>query len=75
MDSTLGLPATALISLNMGEEEVMVRLAEAVMTAVKEEKELVDWIGADKAEVLTMEGRLGGIVSAWPGWLFHWWQG
>ena len=66
MDSTLGLPATALISLNMGEEEVMVRLAEAVMTAVKEEKELVDWIGADKAEVLTMDGRLVGIARAWP---------
>ena len=50
MDSTLVLPATALISLKIGEEEVMVRLAEAVMMAVKEEKEVgpaVDiWIGA-----------------------------
>ena len=71
------LPATALISLKMGEEEVMVRLAEAVMMAVKEEKEEVDWIGANNAEVLTMvgSGRLGGIARACPGWLFHWWQG
>ena len=47
----------------------MVRLAEAVMMAVKEEKEEVDWIGANNAEVLTMEGRgrLGGIARAWPG--------
>ena len=68
MASTLELPATALISLKIGEEEVMVRLADAVMTAVKEEKELLDWIGAEKAEVLTMEdGRLGEIASIWPG--------
>ena len=60
MDSTLVLPATALISLKMGEEEVMVMLVEAVMMAVKEENEVGlafnAWIGA-KAEVLTMEGR------------------
>ena len=69
MDSTLVLPATALISLKIGEEEVMVRLEEAVMMAVKEEKEVgpaVDiWIGA-KAEVLTIagRGRLGRIARA-----------
>ena len=69
MDSTLVLPATALISLKIGEEEVMVRLEEAVMMAVKEEKEVgpaVDiWIGA-KAEVLTIagRGRLGRIARS-----------
>ena len=80
MDTTLGLPATALISLKIGEEEVMVRLEEAVMMAVKEEKEVGPafdiWIGA-KAEVLTIagRGRLGRIARARPGWLFHLWQG
>ena len=37
MELTLELPATALISLKMGEEEVMVRLVEVVMMAVNEE--------------------------------------
>ena len=81
MDSTLVLPATALISLKIGEEEVMVRLAEAVMMAVKEEvgSTVNIWIGA-KSEVLTVEwrrGRLGGDIGrrALPGWLFHWWHG
>ena len=83
IDSTLVLPATALISLKMGEDEVMVRLAEAVMMAVKEEKEEVGsafdvWIGA-KDEVLTIagRGRLGGGIGrrTFPGWSFHWWQG
>ena len=80
IDSTLVLPATALISLKIGEEEVMVRLAEAVMMAVKEEKEVglafAIWIGG-KAEVLAIagSGRLGRIARARPGWLFHWWQG
>ena len=77
MDTTLGLPATALISLKMGEEEVMVRLAEVVMMALKEVWLAFNvWIGA-KAEALPLDGRelIVEIARAFPGWLFHWWQG
>ena len=77
IELTLELPATALISLKMGEEEVMVRLAEVVIMAVKEVWLAFNvWIGA-KAEALPLDGRelIVEIARAFPGWLFHWWQG
>ena len=56
----------------------MARLAEAVMTAVKEEKEVGPafdiWIGAKVEVTIAGSGRLGRIARARPGWLFHWWQ-
>ena len=77
MELTLELPATALISLKMGEEEVMVRLVEVVMMAVNEEMGAVKdrW---ERVELFAKkDGRrgLGGISRALPECSFQLWRG